>query len=74
MKHWLKSTAIVVVLIVLALQMGPTSLAVNDKITTAPTRYQKADDVEYVIVGGTVVNWGARGEISSFLSTYAEAY
>ena len=74
MKHWLKSTAIVVVLVVLALQMGPTSLAANDKITTAPTRYQKADDVEYVIVGGTVVNWGARGEICSFLSTYAEAY
>ena len=45
MKHWLKSTAIVVVLVVLALQMGPTSLAANDKITTAPTRYQKADDV-----------------------------
>jgi len=57
------------------------------RILTTPTGYQSAADVEYVIFSGSVpvnssyttvsnvvVNWGARGENATFLSTYAESY
>ena len=88
MKQWYKITAIAVVLLMLIVQLGPTSLAANDYITTTPTGYTKAEDVEYVIYSGTiqvttstsytvsnvVVNWGARDEDCLFLTTYAQDY
>ena len=43
-------------------------------ITTSPTGYTCAEDVAYITVGGTVVNWGARGEDCTFLTTYAQSY
>ena len=43
-------------------------------ISTTATGYTCAEDVEYLIVSGTVVNWGARGEEATFLTTYAENY
>lgn len=45
--------------------------AASQEIITTPTGYTKAEDVDYVTVSGTVVNWGARGEDCVFLTTYA---
>ena len=47
------------------------SASTSTKITTTATGYTKASDVDYVVVDGTVVNWGARGEDCIFLTTYA---
>ena len=74
MKQWLKRSAILLALFTLVLQIGPIGLANSENITTTPTGYTQAKDVTYVIVNGTVVNWGARGETCSFLTTYAEDY
>ena len=41
------------------------------KITTTPSGYTCAEDVVYKKTGKYVHNWGARGETSTFLSTYA---
>ncbi len=43
-------------------------------ITTTPTGYTQASDVKYVTSGGTIANWGARGEDCTFLSKYALSY
>ena len=45
-----------------------------DWISTPATGFTCAEDVEYTIVNGTVVNWGARGENCTFLTTYAQSY
>lgn len=88
MKQWLKVTAIMLVLLVLAGQLSAATLAANNPITTSPTGYTRAEDVEYLTYSGTiqvtastsytvdnvVVNWGARGEECVFLSTYAQEY
>ena len=74
MKQWNRIASLSLVLLLLVLQLGPVCLAANDPITTTPTGYARAEDVEYVIVSGTVVNWGARGETCTFLTTYAENY
>ncbi|MBQ8352454.1 MAG: endonuclease, partial [Clostridia bacterium] len=39
--------------------------------TTTPTGYTKASDVNYKTAGGYTVNWGARGEDCTFLSSRA---
>lgn len=44
------------------------------KITTTPTGYTSANDVEYVKNGKYIYNWGARGETCTFLSSYAISY
>ena len=46
----------------------------DNQIATTPTGYTKASDVEYVKSGNYVANWGARGEIATFLSSYAEDF
>lgn len=74
MKTWTKRTAILLMLLALLPQLGSVALSANEPITTAPTGYTGAGDVEYVIVNGTVVNWGARGENCTFLTTYAQNY
>jgi len=38
------------------------------------TGYTKAEDVAYTVVKGTVVNWGARGEDCTFLTSYAREF
>lgn len=57
-----------------AVQAAPSSKF----ITTTPTGYDSADDVQYKtysVSGRTVIsNWGARGEECVFLTTYADAY
>ncbi len=45
-----------------------------EEITTTATGYTKASDVQYVTSGGYVVNWGARGEDCTFLSSKAETF
>ncbi len=74
MKRVCKLTAAVLVLLVLVLQLPSVSWAAGDKIVTTPTGYTNAQQVVYKKVGGTVVNWGARGEDCTFLSTYAQNY
>lgn len=74
MRHCAKKILILLMLLALSAQLSPVGLATVDLITTTPTRYQSADDVEYIIISGTVVNWGARGEDCTFLSTYAQDY
>lgn len=44
------------------------------KITTTPTGYTSAADVNYVKDGKYVANWGARGEACVFLSSYAQSF
>lgn len=39
-----------------------------------PTGYTKASDVTYVKSGNYVVNWGAREEECTFLTTYAQSF
>ena len=74
MKKWFRKSAILMVLFTMLLQVSPAALAVDQPIVTAPTGYTQAEDVEYTIVDGTVVNWGARGEDCTFLTTYATNY
>lgn len=87
MKRVTKLTVAVLVLLALVLQVGPTSLAAG-KISTTPTGYTRAEDVQYITYSGTIsvtsstsytvkdviVNWGARGEDCTFLTTCAKAY
>lgn len=42
--------------------------------STTPTGYDSADDVKYVTSGGYTVNWGAREETCTFLSSRATAF
>ncbi len=53
---------------------APEKSAQASEIVTTATGYKKASDVDYAKVGSYVVNWGARGEDCSFLSTYAEKF
>ena len=50
------------------------SVSAASSITTTPTGYTSASDVEYKKSGSTVINWGARGEEATFLTTYAAGY
>ena len=61
-------------ILVLTLSLSMRVFGAERSIFTDPTGYTSAGDVDYVIVDGTVVNWGARGEDATFLSTYAESY
>lgn len=73
MKKWSKLALVLLMLLALTLQLGTGVLAI-DSAATKPTGYTKAKDVDYEIVDGIVVNWGAREEDCTFLSTYAQAY
>ena len=65
---------LVLVLTPLVVNAAPSSTFV----TTTPTGYDSADDVQYVTanVGGRTVitNWGARGETCVFLTEYVDGY
>ncbi len=63
---------LVVVLAILLSCIVPTSFAA--KSATTPTGYTDAGDVDYVKVGSYVANWGARGEVATFLSTDAQSF
>ena len=51
-----------------------TSVFAASYHTTTPTGYTSASDVKYVKVGSYIANWGARGEVATFLSTYAKDF
>ena len=70
----MRKISAIILILALALGMAAPVLATESATVTTPTGYTKAEDVEYITVSGTVVNWGARGEICTFLSTYAQAY
>lgn len=88
MKYWLKGMAVLLVLVTLVGQLGSACLAADERISTAPTGYTRAEDVQYktytgsiAVTSGTtyqvanvVMNWGARGEECVFLTTYAQDY
>lgn len=51
-----------------------TSFSVLTVSANATEDLPSSSDVEYVKVGNYIANWGTRGETSTFLSTYAEAF
>ena len=59
----------------LALLAGLFSTVIfADGITTKATGYTSASDVEYSQKDGYITNWGARGEVATFLSKYAQDF
>ncbi len=48
--------------------------AATDLTITTGTGYTSASDVDYIKQSGYIVNWGARGEDCTFLSTYAQSF
>ena len=66
---WIASLSLVICIII------PTLfIEADSQIATIPTGYTKASDVDYKKFGNYVSNWGARGEVATFLSTYAEDF
>ena len=59
---------------VAALCFAASALPVTAQAMAAPTGYVSADQVEYVKANNYVVNWGARKEDCTFLTTYAEDF
>ncbi len=51
-----------------------TAAETRSVITTTPTGYTKASDVQYKTVGSYIANWGARGEDGTFLSSKATSF
>lgn len=75
MRNMTKRTISAALILAMILSLFVCSVsAVSGKITTTPTGYTQASDVEYVKVGKTVVNWGARNEDCVFLSEYALSF
>ncbi len=63
-----------VILLAVAL-IAPTYTAfVSAQIVTPATGYTKASDVKYVYKSGYTLNWGARGETCTFLTTKAQDF
>ena len=74
------STVVMMLAMIFSLSINTVVQAApsSNFITTTSTGYDSADDVQYKtysVSGRKVIsNWGARGEESVFLTTYAEAY
>ena len=74
--------------LVLVLNLGLPALAADREIVTTPSGYTSAEEVVHETFSGNVqvtastsyavenviINWGARGENATFLTTYAENY
>ena len=54
--------------------MATTTVDAASYFSTTATGYDSADDVKYVTAGGYTVNWGAREETCTFLSSRATAF
>ena len=63
---------VICLLFTLLMPVGAVPSAVE--IVTTPSGYTTAADVVYVTEGDIVLNWGARGEDCTFLTTYAQSY
>ena len=80
MKKLLNALMVLCLTVILSVSSAqvPVSLAATSKITTTPTGYDSADDVDYqtyTVSGKQIIaNWGARGEDCVFLSTKAQAF
>ncbi len=69
------SSGLLALMIVVSLLCLPASAApAGNAIVTTPSGYTSASDVKYVKDGNYIANWGARSEICTFLSTYAQNY
>lgn len=62
---------IVLTVIITVTSIVPVSAA---NITTTATGYTSASDVKYQYHGDYISNWGARGEVATFLSPNAEKF
>ena len=66
---------IIALLTVISILLSLTVVfASASSITTTPTGYSSADEVDYKTSSGYIANWGARGEVATFLSSYAEDF
>ncbi len=72
MKHFKRALSMLCALCIVALSITQSSFAAF--FSTTPTGYQKASDVVYRTVSGYRVNWGARQETATFLTTYAQNF
>ena len=70
MKNSLKKIIAGVLFICLLFSLISVNVFAKD-ITTTPTGYDEASDVNYQQSGSYIANWGARGEVATFLSSYA---
>lgn len=83
----MKRTLCLILCLCFALGLSVTAAADSQIITTPASGYTAAEQVDYEIYTGpvkvnsntvnvtdVVVNWGARGEDATFLSTYAQEY
>ena len=73
MKQIKRALCLVFALCIVVSQFSTSVFAAN-YFTTTPTGYKSASDVNYVKSSGYVANWGARGEVATFLSTYAQSF
>lgn len=69
-----RALSVLLAIVLVCSLFGSVTVSAAYSIVTDPTGYKTASDVEYVIVNGTVVNWGARGETCTFLTKYAEKF
>ena len=74
MKRFFKFALTVVLVVLVCNCLMFATVASAQTISTPATGYTKASDVDYVTVGNNVANWGARGEVATFLTTYANSY
>lgn len=72
MKQLKRFTALALILTILLAFTPVSGQAASNAYT--PTGYTKAEDVQYKTVSGTIVNWGARNEDCTFLSTKAQDF
>ena len=74
MKSLVKRVSVGLLALFIVTSLLPASILAtpaSNKITTTPTGYTSAADVDYLKSGNIIANWGARGEDCVFLSTYA---
>ena len=73
MKAFPKRTVVFLTVLCLLVSLAIPALAAPSatNVVTTPTGYQSAADVVYAKTNGIIANWGARGEVCTFLSSYA---
>ncbi len=74
MKRSTKQVVAILLLAAMVLALLPLAAYAAGPITTDPTGYTQASDVNYKTAGKYVLNWGARDEDCVFLSKYAESF
>ena len=72
MKNLLKRMSAVLLALFIVISLLPATLPAAQAATG--TGYTSAADVQYVKNGQYVANWGARGEVCVFLSSYAQNF